>query len=255
VLVGEDPASQVYTRNKEKASKEVGIAGNLRVLPATTSQAELLALLDGWNRDEAVDGILVQLPLPKQIDSLAVLDAVHPGKDVDGFHPINVGLLASAPGLVRAHRSAACASSRAPESPSPEPTPSSSAAATSSENPSPSSSSPRRHRHHRPLEDPRPPAVCRSADVLVAAVGRPEMVRGDWIKEGAVVIDVGINRVEAEGARRGSSATSASTRRRNGLPRSRRCRRGGPMTIAYLLANTVRARKRARVGRASEDQP
>src|ERR1700723_2518188 len=95
VLVGEDPASQVYTRNKEKASKEVGIQGELVVLPAATSQKELLALLETWNRDDAVDGILVQLPLPKQIDSLAVLDAIHPDKDVDGFHPENVGLLAS----------------------------------------------------------------------------------------------------------------------------------------------------------------
>src|SRR5580704_417913 len=101
VLIGEDPASQVYTRNKEKASNEVGMRGRLHKLPATTSEAELLGLLRELNADDDVDGILVQLPLPKQIDEKKVLDAVLPSKDVDGFHPINVGLLASGrPGLV-----------------------------------------------------------------------------------------------------------------------------------------------------------
>jgi methylenetetrahydrofolate dehydrogenase (NADP+)/methenyltetrahydrofolate cyclohydrolase len=251
VLVGEDPASQVYTRNKEKASKEVGIAGNLRVLPATTSQAELLALLDGWNRDEAVDGILVQLPLPKQIDSLAVLDAVHPGKDVDGFHPINVGLLASGrPGLVpctplgcmRLLQSAGVSLAGAHAvvvgrsnivgKPVAQLLLAENATVTIA------------HSRTRDL-----PAVCRSADVLVAAVGRPEMVRGDWIKEGAVVIDVGINRVEAEGGKtrlvgdvcfdEAKERASAITPVPKGV---------GPMTIAYLLANTVRAAKARKGG-------
>src|SRR3984957_1558862 len=101
VLVGEDPASQVYPRNKEKASNEVGMRGRLHRLPAATTEANLLELLAELNADDAVDGILVQLPLPSQIDDKKVLDAVSPQKDVDGFHPINVGLLASGrPGLV-----------------------------------------------------------------------------------------------------------------------------------------------------------
>ena len=101
VLVGEDPASQVYTRSKEKAALEAGIRGKLHKLPATTTEAELLALLDRLNGDDTVDGILVQLPLPKQITEQKVLDAVRADKDVDGFHPINAGLLASGrPGLV-----------------------------------------------------------------------------------------------------------------------------------------------------------
>src|SRR6476469_8536795 len=101
VLVGDDPASQVYTRNKEKASNEVGMRGRLHRLPATTSQADLLALLASLNADDSVDGILVQLPLPSHIREIGVLDAVRPDKDVDGFHPVNAGLLASGrPGLV-----------------------------------------------------------------------------------------------------------------------------------------------------------
>src|SRR2546430_888726 len=101
VLVGEDPASQIYTRNKEKASIEVGIRGKLHVMPVTTSEDELMSVLARLNGDDTVDGILVQLPLPKQIKEQRVLDAVRPEKDVDGFHPVNVGLLASGrPGLV-----------------------------------------------------------------------------------------------------------------------------------------------------------
>src|SRR5688572_17300385 len=95
VLVGEDPASQVYTRNKEKASKEVGMDGHLHVLPKDTSEAELLSLVAKLNADDAIDGILIQLPLPSQIREQRVLDAVDPAKDVDGFHPVNAGLLAS----------------------------------------------------------------------------------------------------------------------------------------------------------------
>jgi methylenetetrahydrofolate dehydrogenase (NADP+)/methenyltetrahydrofolate cyclohydrolase len=242
VLVGEDPASQVYTRNKEKASKEVGIAGTLRVLPASTSQAELLALLAKWNEDDAVDGILVQLPLPKQIDSLAVLDAVHPAKDVDGFHPINVGLLASGrPGLVpctplgcmRLLASAGVSHavvvgrSNIVGKPVAQLLLAEHATVTIA------------HSRTKDL-----PAVCRSADVLVAAVGRPEMIRGDWVKEGAVVIDVGINRVDAGGGKTrlvGDVCFDEAKERASAItpvPRG-----VGPMTIAYLLANTVRAAK------------
>jgi len=247
VLVGEDPASQVYTRNKEKASKEVGMAGRLHVLPASTSQAELLALLAALNADDAVDGILVQLPLPKAIDTTAVLDAIHPAKDVDGFHPVNVGLLASGrPGLVpctplgcmrllaRAGASLAGAHavvvgrSNIVGKPIAQLLLAEHATVTIA------------HSRTRDL-----PAMCRTADVLVAAVGKPEMVRGDWVKEGAIVIDVGINRVEGEGGKsrlvgdvcfeEAKARASAITPVPRGV---------GPMTIACLLANTVRAAER-----------
>jgi methylenetetrahydrofolate dehydrogenase (NADP+) / methenyltetrahydrofolate cyclohydrolase len=256
VLVGEDPASQVYTRNKEKASKEVGMAGKLHVLPASTTQAELLALLASLNEDDAVDGILVQLPLPKHIDSLAVLDAVRPDKDVDGFHPINVGLLASGrPGLVpctplgcmrllaksgislRGAHAVVVGRSNIVGKPVAQLLLAEDATVTLA------------HSKTRDL-----PAVCRTADVLVAAVGRPEMVRGDWVKEGAVVIDVGINRVD--GAGEGGVGKSrlvgdvcfdeAKERAHAITPVPKGV---GPMTIAYLLSNTLRAAKR-RIGNA-----
>jgi methylenetetrahydrofolate dehydrogenase (NADP+)/methenyltetrahydrofolate cyclohydrolase len=247
VLVGEDPASQVYTRNKEKASKEVGIAGALHVLPASTTEAELLALLDTWNRDDTVDGILVQLPLPPQINSLAVLDAVHPDKDVDGFHPENVGLLASGrPALVPctplgcmrllasadvklagAH-AVVVGRSNIVGKPVAQLLLAEHATVTIA--------------HSRTTDLP---AMCRTADILVAAVGRPEMVRGDWVKEGAVVIDVGINRLEGEAGKSRLVGDvcfdEAKMRARAITPVPKGV---GPMTIAYLLSNTVRAARR-----------
>ncbi len=253
VLVGEDPASQVYTRNKEKASNEVGMAGRLHALPASTTQAELLAVLASLNDDDAVDGILVQLPLPKHLDSLAVLDAIRPDKDVDGFHPINVGLLASGrPGLVpctplgcmrllaasgvslRGAHAVVVGRSNIVGKPVAQLLLAEDATVTVA------------HSRTRDL-----PAVCRAADVLVAAVGRPEMVRGDWVKEGAVVIDVGINRVPVAGAGTGEPAKTrhvgdvcfdeAKERARAITPVPKGV---GPMTIAYLLSNTLRAAKR-----------
>jgi methylenetetrahydrofolate dehydrogenase (NADP+)/methenyltetrahydrofolate cyclohydrolase len=251
VLVGEDPASQVYTRSKEKASNEVGMVGRLHSLPASTSQAELLALLARLNADDAVDGILVQLPLPEHIDTLAVLDAVHPDKDVDGFHPINVGLLASGrPSLVPctpmgcmrliasvevklagAH-AVVVGRSNIVGKPVAQLLLAEHATVTIA------------HSKTRDL-----PAVCRSADVLVAAVGRPGMVRGDWVKEGAVVIDVGINRVAREGEAEGGKGRLVGdvcfdeAKERAGaitpVPKG-----VGPMTIAYLLSNTLHAAKR-----------
>jgi methylenetetrahydrofolate dehydrogenase (NADP+)/methenyltetrahydrofolate cyclohydrolase len=250
VLVGEDPASQVYTRSKEKASNEVGMVGKLHALPATTSQAELLSLLGALNADDAVDGILVQLPLPKHLDRLAVLDAVRADKDVDGFHPVNVGLLASGrPGLVpctplgcmrliaksgvslQGAHAVVVGRSNIVGKPVAQLLLAEDATVTIA------------HSKTRDL-----PAVCRTADVLVAAVGRPEMVRGDWVKEGAVVIDVGINRVPAGGAGEGKTRlvgdvcfdeakerASAITPVPKGV---------GPMTIAYLLKNTMRAAER-----------
>jgi methylenetetrahydrofolate dehydrogenase (NADP+)/methenyltetrahydrofolate cyclohydrolase len=197
VLVGEDPASQVYTRNKEKAAVEVGIRGKLHTLPATTTEDELLALLDRLNRDDTVDGILVQLPLPKHIREQKVLDAVRSDKDVDGFHPMNAGLLASGrPALVpctprgsmklielagvdlTGKRAVVIGRSNIVGKPIAQLLLQANATVTIA---------------HSKTKDL--PAVCREADVLVAAVGRAEMVKRDWVKPGAVVIDVGINRI------------------------------------------------------------
>jgi len=249
VLVGDDPASQVYTRSKEKASNEVGMVGRLHTLSATTTQAELLAVLASLNDDATVDGILVQLPLPKHLDSLAILDTVRPDKDVDGFHPINVGLLASGrPGLVpctplgcmrllaasgvslRGAHAVVVGRSNIVGKPVAQLLLAEDATVTMAHS-----------------KTPDLPALCRTADVLVAAVGRPEMVRGEWIKDGAVVIDVGINRVASID---GSGKTrlvgdvcfdEAKERARAITPVPKGV---GPMTIAYLLSNTLRAAER-----------
>jgi methylenetetrahydrofolate dehydrogenase (NADP+)/methenyltetrahydrofolate cyclohydrolase len=244
VLVGEDPASQVYTRNKEKASNEVGMRGRLHRLPATTSEADLLALLAQLNADDAIDGILVQLPLPKQITELRVLDALRPDKDVDGFHPINVGLLASGrPALVpctplgcmrllklagvelKGARAVVVGRSNIVGKPVAQLLLAEHCTVTIA------------HSRTRDL-----PAVCREADILVAAVGKAEMIRGDWVKPGAVVIDVGINRVDAgEGKTRlvGDVAFDEAKERAGFLtpvPGG-----VGPLTIAFLLQNTLNA--------------
>jgi methylenetetrahydrofolate dehydrogenase (NADP+)/methenyltetrahydrofolate cyclohydrolase len=240
VLVGEDPASVVYTRNKEKMAREVGIEGVLHRLPATTSEADLLSLLAQLNADPAVDGILVQLPLPAAIRGEAVLDAIDPSKDVDGFHPVNAGLLASGrPGLVpctpagcmrllaeakaelRGARAVVVGRSNIVGKPMAQLLLRENATVTIA------------HSQTRDL-----PGVCREADVLVVAVGRAELVRGDWVKPGAIVIDVGTNRA-ADGKLVGDVAfaevipvASRLTPVPGGV---------GPMTIAMLLENTVRA--------------
>jgi methylenetetrahydrofolate dehydrogenase (NADP+) / methenyltetrahydrofolate cyclohydrolase len=244
VLVGEDPASQVYTRNKEKASNEVGMRGKLHRLPAATTETELLALLRDLNGDDAVDGILVQLPLPKHIDEKKVLDAVSPKKDVDGFHPVNVGLLASGrPALVpctptgcmrllalakvelAGARAVVVGRSNIVGKPVAQLLLAEHATVTIA------------HSRTRDL-----PAVCREADVLVAAVGRPQMIRGDWVKEGAVVIDVGINRIptpDGKGKLTGDVCFEEAKERARAItpvPRG-----VGPMTIACLLDNALRA--------------
>ncbi len=244
VLVGEDPASQVYTRNKEKASNEVGMRGRLHKLPSTATEPELLALLTQLNADDDVDGILVQLPLPPQISEKKVLDLVLPAKDVDGFHPVNVGLLASGrPGLVpctpmgcmrllalakvdlKGARAVVVGRSNIVGKPVAQLLLAEHATVTIA------------HSRTRDL-----PGVCREADVLVAAVGRPQMIRGDWVKDGAVVIDVGINRVPlSDGKTRlvGDVCFDEAKERASAItpvPRG-----VGPMTIAGLLANTLRA--------------
>jgi methylenetetrahydrofolate dehydrogenase (NADP+)/methenyltetrahydrofolate cyclohydrolase len=210
---------------------------------------ELLALLESLNSDPLVDGILVQLPLPKHIDSLRVLDAVRPDKDVDGFHPINVGLLASGrPALVpctplgcmrllaesgvslRGAHAVVVGRSNIVGKPVAQLLIAEDATVTIA---------------HSKTKDL--PAVCRTADVLVAAVGKPEMVRGDWVKEGAVVIDVGINRVPGQGEGAKSRLVGdvcfdeAKERARAITPVPRGV---GPMTIAYLLSNTLTAANR-----------
>ena len=248
VLVGEDPASQVYTRNKEKAALEVGIRGKLHTLPATTTEDELLALLARLNDDDAVDGILVQLPLPKQIHEQKVLDAVRADKDVDGFHPMNAGLLASGrPALVpctprgsmklielagvdlTGKRAVVIGRSNIVGKPIAQLLLQAHATVTIA---------------HSKTKDL--PAVCREADVLVAAVGRAEMVKRDWVKPGATVIDVGINRVPR--------ADDPTKTRLVGDVAYAECAEVagaitpvpggvGPMTIACLLENTLIAAK------------
>lgn len=257
VLVGEDPASQVYTRNKQKASTEVGIRGKLHTLPASTTESELLALLDRLNGDDGVDGILVQLPLPSQIQEQKVLDAIRADKDVDGFHPINAGLLASGrPGLVpctprgsmklidlavpadelRGARAVVVGRSNIVGKPMAQLLLAAHATVTMA------------HSRTKDLA-----AVCREADVLVVAVGKAELVKGDWVKPGATVIDVGMNRIdlplgETKDAKKTklvgdvafdevSKVAGAITPVPGGV---------GPMTIACLLENTlIAARKRA----------
>ena len=242
VLVGDDPASQVYTRNKEKSSNEVGMRGRLHRLPASTTEAELLALVKALGDDPAVDGILVQLPLPKHIREQAVLDAVDPQKDVDGFHPINAGLLASGrPGLVPctprgcmrllAEAGTALAGARAVVvgrsnivgKPMAQLLLAAHATVTIA------------HSRTKDLA-----AVCREADVLVAAVGKARIIEGDWVKPGATVIDVGMNRTP-EGKLCGDVDTEAALGRAawvTPVPGG-----VGPMTIACLLGNTLTAAK------------
>jgi len=244
VLAGSHPASESYVASKAKATVETGMRSFDHRLPEAVSQDELLALVKKLNADPAVHGILVQLPLPKQVDAQLVLNAVDPAKDVDGFHPVNAGRLASGlPGLVpctplgciilakTVHASLAgleavvIGRSNIVGKPVTQLLLTESATVTIA------------HSKTRDL-----PAVCRRADLLVAAMGRPEMVRGDWIKPGATVIDVGINRVTGEGGKsklvgdvnfaEASQVAGAITPVPGGV---------GPMTIACLMVNTVRA--------------
>ena len=244
VLVGEDPASQVYVRNKGKQTLEAGMHSFEHKLPVTTSETELLELIATLNADSAVHGILVQLPLPKQIDSHAVINAIDPNKDVDGFHLINVGRLSTgAAGLVpctplgclmllkdslgdlSGKNAVVVGRSNIVGKPM--------AALLLAE----SCTVTVAHSRTQNLE-----AVCREADILVAAVGRPEMISGEWVKPGAVVIDVGINRVDGEAGKTrlvgdvdylsAEKVAGAITPVPGGV---------GPMTIACLLRNTVQA--------------
>ncbi len=246
VLVGADPASQVYVRNKNKATLEAGMRSFEHVLPAETAQADLLALIGRLNADPAVHGILVQLPLPDQIDSQAVIDAIAPEKDADGFHVVNAGRLATGGvalvpctplgcmmllrdrlGDLSGKEAVIVGRSNIVGKPMAQLLLDANCTVTVC--------------HSRTSELP---AVCRRGDILVAAVGRPEMVRGDWIKPGATVIDVGINRVPKPGEegkyRLVGDVAFAEARLVAGaitpVPGG-----VGPMTIACLLANTLTA--------------
>jgi methylenetetrahydrofolate dehydrogenase (NADP+)/methenyltetrahydrofolate cyclohydrolase len=248
ILAGDDPASAVYVRNKEKAAREVGMDGQVHRLPASVGEAELIALVQRLCADPSVDGLLVQLPLPKGIREQAVLDLVDPRKDVDGFHPLNAGLLASGrPGLVpctplgcmrmideaskrtgfdlNGARAVVVGRSNIVGKPVAQLLLARNATVTLA------------HSRTRDL-----PAVCREADVLVVAVGRAEMIDDRHVRPGAIVIDVGINRVDLGDGKsklvgdvhyaKASQHAGAITPVPGGV---------GPMTIAYLLQNTVRA--------------
>src|ERR1700742_3423492 len=201
VLVGEDPASKVYVRNKGEQTKASVMASFEHKLPPTTTQAELLALIDKLNKDSKVNGILCQLPVPKQIDPQAIIDAIDPAKDVDGFHVFNAGRLATGgQGLVPCppygcllllkDRLGDLAGKHAVVIGRSNIIGKSMALLLLNE----SCTVTIAHSKTKDL-----PGEVRRADIVVAAVGRPEMVKGDWIKEGAVVIDVGTNRIEKDG--------------------------------------------------------
>jgi methylenetetrahydrofolate dehydrogenase (NADP+) / methenyltetrahydrofolate cyclohydrolase len=243
VLVGDDPASEVYIGAKKKMSAETGMRSIDHRLAASTSQAALLALLARLNEDRDVHGILVQLPLPPQIDPHAVIAAIDPGKDVDGFHPLNVGriaigLPALAPCTPQAcivlaktvHASLAgldalvIGRSTIVGKPLAQLLIAQSATVTVA------------HSKTRDL-----PAASRRADLVFAAIGRPELVRGDWIKPGATVIDVGTNRVMREGRHRVVGDVAFEEARQVAAAITPVPGGVGPMTIACLLANTVRA--------------
>jgi methylenetetrahydrofolate dehydrogenase (NADP+)/methenyltetrahydrofolate cyclohydrolase len=256
VLVGEDPASQVYVKSKGKAAKACGFHSIQHDLPATTSEAELLALVERLNADPKIHGILLQLPLPNRLDPTRVIEAISPGKDVDGLHPVNSGLLAigdvaralvpctPAGGMVLLEKAAAALGvelsgseavvvgrSNLVGKPIAQLLLGRNATVTIA------------HSRTRDL-----PATVARADILVAAVGRPEMIRGDWIKPGAIVIDVGINRVAGEGQ---DAAGRPKTKLVGDVAFAEALERAGaitpvpggvgPMTIAMLMENTLRA--------------
>ncbi|HVZ00969.1 MAG TPA: bifunctional methylenetetrahydrofolate dehydrogenase/methenyltetrahydrofolate cyclohydrolase FolD [Dongiaceae bacterium] len=253
VLVGEDPASKVYVRNKGEQTKASGMASFEHKLPATAAQAELLALIDRLNKDPQVNGILCQLPVPKQIDPQAIIDAIDPAKDVDGFHVINAGRLATGgPGVdtgglvpctpygcllllkdrlgdLAGKHAVVIGRSNIVGKPMALLLLNESCTVTIA---------------HSKTKDL--PGEVRRADIVVAAVGRPEMVKGDWIKEGAVVIDVGINRIERDGKGKlvGDVDYASCYPKASGItpvPGG-----VGPMTIALLLQNTLIAACRQR---------
>jgi methylenetetrahydrofolate dehydrogenase (NADP+)/methenyltetrahydrofolate cyclohydrolase len=252
VLVGDDPASVVYTRNKEKASNEVGMRGTLHTLPVSASEEEVIARVRALNADPSIDGILVQLPLPKHIDAQRVLDLIDPAKDVDGLHPVNAGMLAlGRPGAIVPGTPAGCMRLIALARPKLEGT---SAVIVGRSNIvgkpmtqlllAANATVTVAHSRTRDLA-----AVCRQADVLVAAVGKAHMVRGDWIKPGAVVIDVGTTRMALPDGKTKLAGDVAFDEAKEVAGAITPVPGGvGPMTIAMLLSNTLEAAKRRGVG-------
>ncbi len=244
VRVGSDPASEIYVRNKARKARELGIEGTELVFPETMSEADLLAEVDRLNGDETVDGILVQLPLPKHIDPKKVIDAIDPAKDVDGFHPINVGLLhlgrralvpCTPAGVIRLIDSTGEAIEGKHA-----------VIIGRSDIVGKPMGALLLQRHatvticHSRTRDL--PAVTRQGDILVAAIGRARFVTADMVKPGAIVIDVGINRVEGKLA---GDVDFAAAKEIAGwitpVPGG-----VGPMTIAMLMQNTVAAAERRR---------
>jgi methylenetetrahydrofolate dehydrogenase (NADP+)/methenyltetrahydrofolate cyclohydrolase len=246
VIVGDDPASQVYVRNKAAAADEAGMKSWTHRLPATISQAQLLGVIDDLNRDVHVHGILVQMPLPEAIDPQAVIAEIDPAKDVDGFHPVNAGRLSlGLPGFVpctpqgcmiliremlpdlAGKKALVLGRSNIVGKPMAQLLLRADCTVTVA------------HSKTRDL-----PGECRAADILVAAIGKPNFVKGDWIKPGATVIDVGINRVP-------NPADAAKTKLTGDVAFAEAVKRAGaitpvpggvgPMTIACLLGNTLQA--------------
>ncbi|MBI4184397.1 MAG: bifunctional methylenetetrahydrofolate dehydrogenase/methenyltetrahydrofolate cyclohydrolase FolD [Proteobacteria bacterium] len=257
VLVGENPASQVYVRSKGRASEEAGMRSWTHRLPAATEEAELLALVARLNGDDAVDGILVQLPLPPQISAEAVIEAIDPAKDVDGFHPVNVGRLAATGAGQRSRGLVPCTPLGALMLIKDVRGPSLSGLEAVVVGRSNIVGKPMAHlllaesctvtvAHSRTRDLA---AVCRRADLLVAAVGRARMIAGDWIRPGATVIDVGINRLEpAEPGGKGRLVGDVDFESARAVAGAITPVPGGvgPMTIACLLHNTVTAACRRR---------
>jgi len=249
VLVGEDPASEVYVRAKGKACLAANMESFEHRLPADTDAAQLLALVEQLNEDDAVDGILVQLPLPRQLDGQAIIAAISPDKDVDGFHVINAGrlsvgqagfvpctpmgcmmLLTDRLGDLSGLEAVVIGRSNIVGKPMAQLLLDANATVTIA------------HSRTKDL-----PAVVRRADIVVAAVGRPEMIRRDWLKDGATVIDVGINRLAPEpGQARGRLVGDVAYDEASGVAAAITPVPGGvgPMTIAVLLRNTVIAAHR-----------
>jgi len=254
VLVGENPASQSYVRSKDRTAREIGIHSIKHELPTATSQADLIALVQQLNVDPSIHGILVQSPPPPHIDERAVVESIDPRKDIDGFHPVNIGklalgdadafvpctplgvqrLLIEADVETRGARIVILGRSMIVGKPM--------ALLLTSKGPGGDATVTIAHSRTRDL-----PAVCREADVLIAAIGQPEFVRADMVRQGAVVVDVGINRVADTNTEKGSRLVgdvafnevspkcSAITPVPGGV---------GPMTIAMLMQNTIASARR-----------
>ena len=245
VIVGDDPASHVYVRNKEKACRRIGIRSTRYALPGDSKQSDLISLIEELNADEEVDGILVQSPLPTDFDEIGITEMIHPKKDVDGYHPINLGRIVTGKtdgmhpctpsGIMRmlesteeklgGKKALVVGRSRIVGMP----------IALLLAQRGIDATVTIAHSRTRGLE-----SLCRDSDILVAAVGRPGMVRKEWIKQGAIVVDVGINRVEDNGRSKlvGDVQEGASEYAKWITPVPGGV---GPMTISMLMMNTVKA--------------